>query len=298
MGNGLRRVKLAGGIALVLGLSGCAGFDLLGSAGSLGNDQAATLVRMGDYAMSQGDEVTAIALYEQALAVDPDASDARARLGQMQQQVGASVSALDTYRQAVERAPNDPEALRRLGNALIAETYPERAMTYLQQALAIQDSSQVRNSLGVALDLVGQHSLAREQYQAGIGNAPADLDLKNNLALSMALDGDYDGAVALAGEVTDDGAATSRHRQTYALVLGLAGREDEAQAVATLDLSPAQVAANLDYYQLLRSIEPSAARALAITGGMGAPDTAIAQVGFAFESPDDPNAVMIATLPH
>lgn len=294
MGNGLRRMRLAGGIALVLSLGGCASFDLGGASAT--GERAAMLVRMGDYALDRGDTVTAISLYEQALVYEPDYPQARARLGQMQQSVGASVSALDTYRQAVERAPNDPEALRRLGNALIAETYPERAMTYLQQALAIQDTPQVRNSLGVALDLVGEHHLARQHYQAGIGSAPADLDLRNNLALSMALEGDYANAVAVAEGIGHDSAANTRHRQTYALVLGLAAREDEARAVAALDLSAPQVAANLDYYQLLRSIEPSAARALAITGGMGAPEAVATQVGFAFHAPAD-DSVMLAALP-
>ena len=299
MGNGLRRVNLAGGVALLLSLGGCAGLDF-GRAGATMSQQAAQMVRMGDYALAQGDRVTAASLYEQALSVDPDASEALDRLGRIQEQVGASVSAVETYRRAVERAPNDPEALRRLGNALIAQTYPERAMTYLQQSLAIDDTPQVRNSLGVALDLIGQHGLAQEQYRAGIGDVTADLDLRSNLALSLALDGDYAGAVALAGEVTRDGTATSRHRQTFALVLGLAGQMDEAEAVAHMDLAPALVAANLDYYQLLRSIEPSAARALAITGGMGAPAAVAAQVGFAFQDPasEDASSVMIATLPH
>jgi Flp pilus assembly protein TadD len=294
MVNGLRRMKLAGGIALAVGLGGCASLDF-GGTGVMG-ERAAILTRMGDYALSHGDPVTAISLYEQALALDPDAAQVRDRLARMQQDVGASVSALDTYRAAVDRSPDDPEALRRLGNALIAETYPERAMAYLQRALAIRDTPEVRNSLGVALDLVGQHRLAREQYQAGIEVAPHNLDLRNNLALSYALDGDYETAVAIAGEISHDPAATVRHRQTHALVLGLAGRDDEARMVAAMDLAPAQVAANLDYYQLLRSIEPSAARALAITGGMGAPETVTTQVGFAFHSPAD-DSVMLAALP-
>lgn len=295
MVGGYLRMRLAGGVALVMSLSACAG---LGSGGSM-SEAAAQMVRMGDYAYAQGDRVTAASLYEQALSVDPDASEALVRLGRIQESLGASVSAIDTYQRAVDRSPNDPEALRRLGNALIAQTYPERAMAFLQRSLEIDDSPKARNSLGVALDLVGQHRLAQEQYRAGMGHAPADLDLRNNLALSLALDGDYPGAIALGNEVTRDGSANSRHRQTFALVLGLAGRMDEAQAVAGMDLSPSLVAANLDYYDLLRSIEPSAARALAITGGMGAPSAAAAQVGFAFQDPrsDDPDAVMIAAVP-
>lgn len=300
MVDGFRKIRLAGGVALLLSLGGCAGFDFGLDSPTAG--QSARLVRMGDFAMSRGDPVTAIALYEQALAADPDSDDALTRLAGLQQQVGATASVLDTYRNAAEAAPNDPVALRRYGNALIAETYPEKALGYLQRSLEIADTPQVRNSLGVALDLIGQHAAAQEQYRTGIAENPGDLDLGNNLALSLALGGDYADAIAMGSQVTLSDSANSRHRQTFALVLGLAGRLDEAAAMARRDLNDAQVAANLDYYQLLRSIEPSAARAIAITGGMGAPDAAAAetQVGFLIEGVERTIApiVMMAAVPH
>lgn len=302
MGKRLRMMKLAGGVAIVLGLDGCAslGLDGIFDRAATPDQNSARLVRMGDYVIGQGDPVTAASLYQQALAIDPDNVEARVRLGRLQDQLGATVSALDTYQQAVDRSPDDPVALRQLGNALIGQTYPERALTYLQRSLEIADTPQVRNSLGVALDLIGQHSLAQEQYYAGIDENPTDLGLGNNLALSVALSGDFETAVALARSISGNEAATSQHRQTFALVLGLAGRTDEAAAIARIDLPDAQVAANLDYYQLLRSIEPSSARAIAITDGMGAPTGgAAAQIGFAIDRMPGraDQTVMIATLP-
>ena len=282
---------------MAVALGGCSMIDLGGT--SSGGDQVARLIRMGDYAMTHGDRVTAIALYEQALIMDPDSEEAQRRLGPAQQSVGASVSALDTYRQAAEQSPEDPVALRRLGNALIAETYPERAMAYLEKSIALADAPQTRNSLGVAFDMLGQHRQAQEQYRVAMALAPTDLDLSNNLALSMALNGEFDAAIALAEEVSGHNGAGSRHRQTFALVLGLAGRDAQAAEVAGMDLSPSQVAANVDYYQLLRSVEPSSARAMAITTGMGAPND-VTQVGLlvdVLQSTGEGSAVMIAAAP-
>ncbi|MEZ5667770.1 MAG: tetratricopeptide repeat protein [Alphaproteobacteria bacterium] len=299
MGYGRRVVQMIGGGMFAIGLSGCAGLDFdgwLDGAGS-GSSEAARLVRMGDFTLSRGDQVTAIALYEQALAMDPDSTAALSRLGELQQQVGAGASAIDTYQAAADRSPNDPATLRRLGNALIAETRPEDALPYLQQALALADSPEVRGSLGVALDLIGQHRMAQENYRAGMASAPENINLANNLALSLALSGDYDAAVALASEVGQSALATPRHRQTLAMVLGLAGRDTEAAEVAARDMNATDVAANLDYYQLLRSIEPSSARAMAITGGIGAPQ-ATTQVGFLVDSADDTGLILVAAVPH
>ena len=295
MGNRARWLNVVGSVALAVGLGGCA----LGGGVPSGDDQAARLVRMGDFAMSQGDPVTAISLYEQALMMDPTSEEAQRRLAPTQQSVGAGVSALDTYRRAAEQSPDDPLALRRLGNALIAETYPERAMPYLEKSIALADAPQTRNSLGVAFDMLGQHRQAQEQYRVAMTLAPTDLDLANNLALSMALNGEFDTAIAMAQDVSTTVGAGSRHRQTFALVLGLAGRETQAAEVAGMDLSPDQVAANLEYYQLLRSVEPSSARAMAITTGMGAPSD-ITQVGLLVDllhAATTVPGVMIATVP-
>lgn len=297
MGNRAGWLNVLAGVAIATGLGGCSLIDLDGM--SAGGAQSARLIRMGDYAMTHGDRVTAIALYEQALAMDPDSEDARSRLAPAQQSVGANVSALETYRQAAERSPDDPVALRRLGNALIAETYPERAMAYLEKSIALADAPQTRNSLGVAFDMLGQHRQAQDQYRVAMTLAPTDIDLASNLALSMALNGDFDAAIALAEEVSSTNGAGSRHRQTYALVLGLSGQDDHAAEVAGVDLSPGQVAANLDYYQLLRSVEPSAARAMAITTGMGAPNE-FTQVGLLvdlLQPADDAPTVLIAAVP-
>ncbi len=268
------RRSLATAVCCV-GLTACGNFDLsriFDGETSQAAEDSERLIRMGDYALGQGDRATAFALYQQAHLRDPNATDPLLRLGAMNSSLGAYSSAAEAYEFAAVNDPDNADALRGLANSLLAQTMPEQALPYLLRAAELEDSASLRNSLGVAYDLMGDHLSAQQHYQLGLSDAPADTDLTNNMALSLALGGQYDMAIGMIEQIVSSGRANVRHRQNLALVLGLAGRDDEAAAVARIDLGPAQVAANLDYYQLLRSIEPSSARAIAIGGGMGAPE--------------------------
>jgi Flp pilus assembly protein TadD len=137
------------------------------------------------------------------------------------------------------------------------------AIDLFHKAIAIAPDAHAYGGLGVAQDLAGDYKAADEAFRQALALAPHDLDLRNNYGLTQALMGNYEAAVATMRAVATDAAAGPRHRLNFALVLGLAGRTDEARRVASVDLDERAVNSNLAYYAVLRQL-PAKQRAAAI----------------------------------
>ena len=229
-----------------------------------------TLVRMGDFTLARGDALSAIGMYRQAHQTAPSAITPLLRLGASLAQVGSYQESAGAYRTALEIDAVNAEAQRGLGNALVALNRPSEALPYLETALAISNDYRAYNSIGVALDHLGRHEDAQFYYRQGVAAAPNDIDLTSNLAISLALSGQFQEAIQFAERAATVPEAGVRHRQTLGLVLALAGRTDAAADVMAADM-PVEDAINaVQYFEVVRSIPSSADRAVAI-GGAGSP---------------------------
>jgi Flp pilus assembly protein TadD len=112
--------------------------------------------------------------------------------------------------------------------------------------------------LGVTKDLAGEHQEAQEWYRRGLGVAPGDPALASNLALSLALSGDYADAIVVLQPIALAPSGSAQERQTLALIYGLRGSVAEAERLNRIDLDDAAVAHNLAYYATLRELPPEA----------------------------------------
>ena len=119
---------------------------------------------------------------------------------------------------------------------------------------------------GVTKDLAGQHGEAQAYYWDGLARAPGDPALTVNLALSLALSGDYPNAIAVLQPLAMSPAGSAQERQTLALIYGLNGNTAEAARLGRIDLDDVSVEHNLAYYQSLRELPPEA-RSQAILSG-------------------------------
>ena len=77
-------------------------------------------------------------------------------------------------------------------------------------------------------DLAGQHWEAQAYYRDGLVRAPGDPALTVDLALSLALSGDYPNAIAVLQPLAMAPTASRQERQTLALIYGLNGNTAEA----------------------------------------------------------------------
>src|SRR5712675_256504 len=183
-----------------------------------------TLMRLGAAARAGGDLSNALSLYRRAGSIEPNATAPFIATGNTLLEMGQADEAIIAFNSALSREARDPEALRGLAKAYLRTARPELAGAPLQIAYEeTPNDPKLLQLIGVADDLVGQHGEAQARYRRGIELAPGDLGLTLDLALSLALTGDYDAAIARLGPMAYSGSSTPRERQTLALIYGLKG---------------------------------------------------------------------------
>ena len=148
--------------------------------------------------------------------------------------------------------PNDAALQSRIGKEFLTAQRPGEAVAILERATAGgQADWKTYSALGSAYDQQGQFDLARQQYNKALALQPGALSVENNMGLSFALQGKLPEAekVLRSALAQPGSAAMPQVRQNLALVIGLQGRLDEARQVASADLPPDQVEANMNYLQ-------------------------------------------------
>ena len=255
-------------LAGALALGGCAQDRLSDfGAGAQQTETVDALMRAAEGKFDDGDYRAAATLYRSAHEADTEERTAPiVGLGRSLAALGAPQDAAEAYRKALSIDDDEPEALRGLANALVAIGQPGLASGYFEQARAVAPEDwRIDLGQGVALDLMGDHAAAQTVYRAGLAKAPAgEADLTSNLALSLALTGEAKTAIDLMRPIVERADAAPRHRQTLALIYGLAGDREAARRLASVDLTPREVEQNLAFYETLRGFEDPTRRLRAI----------------------------------
>ena len=259
----------AGAILLALSLvllSGCTDsplhIDPLAINGRDGGGKPVTydaLMRIGAAARSGGDLANAVSIYRRAAALDSHAPAPFAAAGETLLAMNQTNEAIVAFNSALERDAHYPAALRGLAKAYLATGRPELAGHPL--AIADQDSPndpKLLELIGVTDDFAGRHRDAQARYRRGLALLPGDAALSLDLALSLALTGDYAQAIAILRPFATARGASPRERQTLALIYGLSGDAPAAERLARIDLDPASVQHNLAFYETLRRLSPEA----------------------------------------
>ncbi len=167
-------------------------------------------------------------------------------------QLGQKPTEFDVLRTTAQQTRGDATAQAKLGRIQLAAGDVEGASDTLQRAVELNPrDAKLRSILGATLDQQTKHSEAREQHQAALALAPDDMSVMNNLAMSYALQGKLPDAEAILRKAMahPNSKTMPRVRQNLALVVGLEGRFDEAKQIASEDLPPDQVQANMAYLQ-------------------------------------------------
>ena len=182
---------------------------------------------------------------------------------------GKTDQAIQAYRAALAVAPDNPDALLGLGSALVKAGDPDGAVVALAKVAPIVNTMTAYNRLGVAQTLAGQFAQAHQSFDAASALAPDDLDIRTNLALAAALDGQETKAIDATRAVVTSARAEARHRRNLMIVFGLLGRADEGRAAAPKELSAAEVEKLLARATAIRAIGDAKARAKALGTIMG-----------------------------
>ena len=226
------------------------------------NEKASTLMNIGSSLRAKGDLNGAAEMFKRAGRADPDSPLPPAALGDTLRHLGRYSEAEEIYHQVLSKHPYSGLALQGYGILLIEQGQPDAAITLLVPAVD-EDAADHRvfNVLGIAYDALGDHTEAQNQYLAGLGFAPGNRSLSNNMALSLALQERYEAGIdQINGLITGTDADNSL-LHNLALIYGLAGKIGDAGAVLRNLLPEADVVNNLAHYHNLRSMEPDQRRA-------------------------------------
>jgi Flp pilus assembly protein TadD len=236
------RLFASAAVAIVLGLSagGCSnigGRDTTGSIGQAGavagaeSDSRKSLDALATrYRENPGDTNAAIA-YASALR----ASDQRAQ-------------AVAVLEQTSIRNPTNMLVLGAYGRALADAGQYQQALVTLDHAHTPDAPDwRILNVQGAVFDQMGRHADAQRHYASALKIVPDEPSVLSNLGLSYLLTKDLKNAEVTLRRAVAQPNAGPKVRQNLALVVGLRGRFEEAEKIATADLPESEATANVAY---------------------------------------------------
>jgi Flp pilus assembly protein TadD len=193
------------------------------------NEKATKLMHIGNRMRAKGDLNGAAEMYQRASRADPDSPMPYAALGDTLRLLGRHREAEEIYHQVLSRHPFSGLALQGYGILLIEQDQPDAAITLLVPAVDEDVADhRVFNVLGIAYDALGDHTEAQNQYLAGLGMAPGNRSLSNNMALSLALQERYEAGIAQIESLMTGTEADKPLLHNLALIYGLAGKIGDA----------------------------------------------------------------------
>lgn len=283
--------------AALLGLAGCTPPQPVTDPHSATNT-APSMVRLGDDMRRNGDLAGALAIYRSAERSDQHDPIPLERMGETLLALGDAARAEQAFRAALTLAPNDANATRGLAQALLAEHHADEALPILRGLAAGSSDPRLLRAYGTALDLTGQPEAAQIVYRQGLQIAPADADLHGNLALSLAISGDTQGALQQMRAATDAPDPDPRQEANAVLIMALAGQADAARERGDRALGAAATEVLLGRAAQARAATDARGRALALGVITAAPAVAPGQPQPMAPATAGPSAPRLAASPN
>lgn len=200
--------RIAGVLALAGLVVGCAGTShgpASFAPADFGKDDASRaerLVRYCDRLAGEGKYITALGLCARAHELNPDDPDTLMRIAGLLKTMDRDDAAAQTYSALLAQHPGHAEALYGLGKVYMESGRTTLAATQFNHAMTRNpEDPRPYNALGIIRDQAGEHQAAQALYRSALERDPYYLSARNNLGLSLALDGNRDEAIAVLAEV-------------------------------------------------------------------------------------------------
>lgn len=216
--------------------------------------RAARLLSYCDRLADKGELVTALGLCGRAHEINPDDPETLMKIASILHDLDRKQAAVQTYEVLLDGHPTHHEARYSLGKLYMETGETSLAAAHLNQAIKQQpEDPRPYNALGIIRDQAGEHEAAQVLYRTALKFDPKNHSLRNNLGLSLALNGQRDEAIevlaALAVDPEVDRTVLRNLEAAYAVRPVPAGEEDmpadamaPTPASAPADMAPADVA--------------------------------------------------------
>lgn len=226
------------GLAMGVSLGGCNRASMSDVTGSIG----------GSDALPNSDAALRKYAEEWGRRYDANASDKRVAMNYARalRALTQHSQAVAVLRGLAITHPRDMEVLGAYGKALADDGKLQEAAKVLENAHTPERPNwSVLSAQGSVADQMGDHERARDYYNSALKIRPDDPAVLSNLGLSYALSRNLPTAESTLRHAAGQPAADMRVRQNLALVLALQGKFGEAEEVSRRDLGPADAASNV-----------------------------------------------------
>ena len=238
-GKSLLRATAA--ITLAAGVVGCGTSKM--TTGSIDRSSGQAVEQM-----SASELARTSASLGKAYAADTTDKATAMKYAQVLQMNGNTKQSLAVMRKLAIDYPKDRDVLAAYGKALASAGSLEPALDAVRRAQTPEYPDwKLLSAEAAILDQLGKSGEARALYRRALDIKPNDPSILSNLGMSYVLEGDLRTAETYMRSAAEQPAADSRVRQNLALVVGLQGRFEEAEQIASHELSPEQAKANVAY---------------------------------------------------
>jgi Flp pilus assembly protein TadD len=174
---------------------------------------------------------------------DPEIAISYAQALRRTEQQAQAVAVLE---QAAIKNPKHKGLLAEYGRALAQNGRLQQALDVLGRAhTPDQPDWRILNAQGAIHDQLGNYREARRFYSTALKMVPEEPSVLSNLGLSYILSKDLKTAESTLRRAAASPRAEKRVRQNLALSLALQGKFDEAEKIAAGDLPPEEASANI-----------------------------------------------------
>lgn len=208
MGRLLRLAAVVGMAGVAVGCAGPQSPTAMTAPPGFGKDDASRVERLVQYCdrlVEKGELVTALGLCGRAHEIDPNRPEPLLKVAAILQTLERKKAAATTYEALLQRHPKHHEARYLLGKLYMETGEAALAGIHFEQATR-SDPQDPRpyNALGILRDQAGEHEAAQGLYRLALERDPANRSVRNNLGLSLALDGKRDEAIEVLAELAVD----------------------------------------------------------------------------------------------
>jgi Flp pilus assembly protein TadD len=212
-------------------MRGLVHFRLAGALVACALAVAAPAAAQGSYSPYDESPAAALARYVRTLASEPKDFESLIGAGKAALELGDAQAAAGFFARADDVDPRSPLPQAGMGAVSVANGDPRAALPYFKRAQQLgAPVASFACDRGLAYDMLGQQSQAQADYRVALGGRDAD-EARRRLALSLAISGDRNGAIALLAPLSAKGdAGVPRVR---AFVLALTG--DSASAMNAIN---------------------------------------------------------------
>lgn len=235
-------------LSLILGMSAACALKEEAYRRAANEEASASLTKIADSSFEAENYEPALELYLRAYKKKPDDATLE-KIALTFDRMGNPQASYQAYAMLYQKNPKNPLYLKNLAQAAFYAEDFEASQKHYQALLQMDPSDGTHLGAGVVEDVLGNHDAAQAHYRQVIQHSPRNLNAKNNLGLSLLLQGKVTEAESTLKALTERADSEARFEVNLALVYGVSGKAGQAQPLLEKYFPQDQVAAMLQFYQ-------------------------------------------------